>query len=200
LSEGLRCQKVVAAEEITPGIYGLLGKVEAVCAAGAPLGVGPGEGHCCPAGAGPRLVDTADSAAVSRAVLVSVGDIGCQLEAGDVPDMATHLVPRRPGHSRIFFDVLFEVVAADEEGEAVGAELGDVHALAAGIPAAEDAEVVLHLRPHLLPGSGGAGELGMKLLDFVDCGTIVGRGQVAIYRAAARARKVRLTGRDDLSA
>jgi hypothetical protein len=62
------------------------------------------------------------------------------------------------------FDVLVEVVAADEEGEAVGAELGDVHALVAGIPAAEDAEVLLHLRPHLLPGRGSWGNLASSSL------------------------------------
>ena len=68
--------------------------------------------------------------------------------------VASRLRPRWLGHSRICPDVLYEVVAADEEGEAGGAELGDVHALAAGIPAAHYVEVVAHLCPHLLPGAG----------------------------------------------
>jgi hypothetical protein len=55
-------------------------------------------------------------------VLVGVGDVGRQLEAGVVAGVLPYLAPHWLGHSRVFFDVVCKVVAADEEGDAVGTE------------------------------------------------------------------------------
>jgi len=133
-------------------------------------------------------------------VLVGVSDVGGQLEAGVVVDVTPHSAPHWLGYSRIFLDVICEMVTADEEGHAGGTELSDVRALAAGIPAAHYIEVVAHLCPHLLPGGGGGSEPGIQLRNLIYGGAVVGQVHVAIYGPAARTRKVRLSGRDCLSA
>jgi len=59
---------------------------------------------------------------VPIAVLVGVGDVSRQLKAGVAVGVIPHLCPRWLGHSRILLDVICEMVATDEEGDARGAD------------------------------------------------------------------------------